>query len=83
MKISKVHIVAKDDGEAFHVGPIHIRVMEDGSRTNRRFGAVEITVCPIVIAGLDPAIHAEVLDGMADGAALIRPTGRKDYQRRP
>jgi mannose-6-phosphate isomerase-like protein (cupin superfamily) len=46
MKMSAVHIVAKDDGEAFHVGPIHIRVLEDGSRTNSRFGAVEITVPP-------------------------------------
>jgi quercetin dioxygenase-like cupin family protein len=41
-----VQIVSKDDGEAFRVGPIRIRVLEDGSRTDNRFGAVEITVPP-------------------------------------
>lgn len=44
--MSGVKIVPKDDGEAFQVGPIRIRVLEDGSRTDNRFGAVEITVPP-------------------------------------
>jgi quercetin dioxygenase-like cupin family protein len=44
--MSALKIVSKSDGEAFHIGPIHIRVLEDGSRTDNRIGAVEITVPP-------------------------------------
>jgi quercetin dioxygenase-like cupin family protein len=46
VKMSALNIVSKSDGETFHIGPIHIRVLEDGSRTDNRLGAVEITVPP-------------------------------------
>ncbi len=44
--MSGVRVVSKDEGEAFHIGPIRVRILEDGSRTDNRLGAVEITVLP-------------------------------------
>ncbi|WP_375419217.1 cupin domain-containing protein, partial [uncultured Hymenobacter sp.] len=39
-------LVAPSTGETFTVGPITIRVLEDGTNTDNRLGAVEITVPP-------------------------------------
>jgi quercetin dioxygenase-like cupin family protein len=39
-------MILKTEGEVLQAGPIHIRVLEDGSRTDDRVGAVEITVPP-------------------------------------
>jgi quercetin dioxygenase-like cupin family protein len=38
--------ISREEGEILHAGPIKIRVLEDGSRTDDRIGAVEITVPP-------------------------------------
>jgi mannose-6-phosphate isomerase-like protein (cupin superfamily) len=49
------NIVTEGVGEIIRLGPIVMRVLEDGSRTDNRFGAFEITVPPR-IAG--PPRHA-------------------------
>jgi quercetin dioxygenase-like cupin family protein len=51
-----VEIIASEAGEIFQIGPIRIRVLEDGSNTDNRIGAVEITVPPGV-AGPPPHLH--------------------------
>src|SRR5260370_42441900 len=43
-------------GEIVRIGPIQLRVLEDGSRTDNRIGAVEITV-PAATAGPPQHIH--------------------------
>lgn len=54
--MSTVEIVAADAGEIIQIGPIRIRVLEDGTHTDNRLGAVEITVPPGV-AGPPPHFH--------------------------
>ena len=44
--MSVAKLVAADSGESFRIGPIKVRVLEDGSLTDNRLGAVEITVPP-------------------------------------
>jgi hypothetical protein len=46
MLMAAVDITAAGTGETIQVGPIRIRVLEDGSRTDNRIGAVEITAPP-------------------------------------
>ena len=54
--MSTVEIIAADAGEILQIGPIRIRVLEDGSCTDNRIGAVEITV-PAGVAGPPPHLH--------------------------
>ena len=54
--MSTVEIIAAKLGEIIQIGPIRIRVLEDGSHTDNRLGAVEITVPPGV-AGPPPHFH--------------------------
>ena len=54
--MSTVEIIAAEAGEILQIGPIRIRVLEDGSHTDNRLGAVEITVPPGV-AGPPPHLH--------------------------
>jgi mannose-6-phosphate isomerase-like protein (cupin superfamily) len=54
--MAAVNITAAGTGEAIQVGPIRIRVLEDGSRTDNRIGAVEIIVPPGV-AGPPRHLH--------------------------
>lgn len=42
----QVNVTATSDGEIIRLGPVQIRVLEDGSRTDNRIGAVEITLPP-------------------------------------
>jgi quercetin dioxygenase-like cupin family protein len=42
----KVAITTTDRGEAIHLGPVLIRILEDGSTTDHRLGMVEITLPP-------------------------------------
>jgi mannose-6-phosphate isomerase-like protein (cupin superfamily) len=51
-----VNITAAGTGEAIQIGPIRMRVLEDGSRTDNRIGAVEIIVPPGV-AGPPRHLH--------------------------
>ena len=41
-----VNVTAGHEGEIIKVGPVQMRVLEDGSRTDNRIGAVEITLPP-------------------------------------
>lgn len=41
-----VHVVEPDDGEQLRAGPIHCRILEDGSHTDHRLGLIEATVPP-------------------------------------
>jgi quercetin dioxygenase-like cupin family protein len=46
--MTNVSIVSGSSGETLKAGPIQIRVLEDGSRTDNRLGAVMITIPPKV-----------------------------------
>ena len=54
--MTNVNIVSDSAGETFQAGPIQIRVLEDGSRTDNRLGAVMITVPPKVDQ-IPPHLH--------------------------
>jgi quercetin dioxygenase-like cupin family protein len=42
----KVSIVGPEDGEVFQLGPIRMRILEDGGTTDHRLGMGEITLPP-------------------------------------
>jgi mannose-6-phosphate isomerase-like protein (cupin superfamily) len=44
--MASINLVAAGTAEIIRVGPIEMRVLEDGSRTDNRIGAVEITAPP-------------------------------------
>ena len=44
--MTKASIVGPRDGEVVHLGPITMRIMEDGSTTGHRLGIGEITLAP-------------------------------------
>ncbi len=52
--MSHVKLVTKDSGELLEVGPTRIHVLEDGSRTDNRIGAVA-SVLPAGVSG--PPLH--------------------------
>lgn len=54
--MATVNITAAGTGDAIQLGPIRMRVLEDGSRTDNRIGAVEIIVPPGV-AGPPRHLH--------------------------
>jgi quercetin dioxygenase-like cupin family protein len=54
--MTNVSIVPGGSSETFKAGPIQIRVLEDGSRTDNRLGAVMITVPPKVDQ-IPPHLH--------------------------
>jgi quercetin dioxygenase-like cupin family protein len=43
----EVQFIKTGTGETFTIGPITVRVLEDGSHTDNRVGAVEIIVSPV------------------------------------
>jgi mannose-6-phosphate isomerase-like protein (cupin superfamily) len=44
--MTKASITGPEGGEAVHLGPITMRILEDGSTTSHRLGIGEITVAP-------------------------------------
>src|SRR6201996_7823559 len=44
--MTKVAITGPDDGEAIQLGPIRMRILEDGTTTAHRLGIGEITIPP-------------------------------------
>ncbi len=54
----EANVTAVSDGEIIQLGPVKIRVLEDGSRTDNRIGAVEITLPPQMPG---PARHFHVM----------------------
>ena len=78
-----IAIVDLTEGETIRVGPLRIRILEDGSHTNHRLGLVEVTIPPKV-DGPPQHIHREhdetffVVSGVAtftsgDEQVEIRP----------
>jgi len=56
LRMSSVNITPVGAGEIIKVGPTQVRVLEDGSRTDNRIGAVEVTV-PAGAAGPPQHLH--------------------------
>src|SRR2546430_12335125 len=44
--MTEVSVVAPDGGEAIQLGPIQMRILEDGKTTGHRLGVGEITIPP-------------------------------------
>ena len=44
--MTRVSVVAPDGGEAIQLGPIRMRILEDGRTTGHRLGVGEITIPP-------------------------------------
>ncbi|MDH6629647.1 quercetin dioxygenase-like cupin family protein [Streptomyces sp. LBL] len=44
--MSTVSLVGPDDGETIQLGPMRMRILEDGSTTGHRLGIGEITIAP-------------------------------------
>jgi quercetin dioxygenase-like cupin family protein len=44
--MSAVSVVGPDDGETIQLGPVRMRIIEDGSTTGHRLGIGEITIAP-------------------------------------
>jgi hypothetical protein len=42
--MTQVSVVAPDGGEAIQLGPIQVRILEDGKTTGHRLGVGEITI---------------------------------------
>jgi quercetin dioxygenase-like cupin family protein len=44
--MAQVSVVGPDGGESIQLGPVRMRIMEDGSTTGHRLGVGEITLAP-------------------------------------
>jgi mannose-6-phosphate isomerase-like protein (cupin superfamily) len=44
--MAQVSVVGPNDGESIQLGPIRMRILEDGSTTGHRLGVGEITLAP-------------------------------------
>jgi pimeloyl-ACP methyl ester carboxylesterase len=60
--MTEVSVVAPDDGEAIQLGPIQMRILEDGKTTGHRLGVGEITI-PAGTAGPPQHRHAQHDEG--------------------
>jgi len=62
MSMNEVSLVGPDDGEAIQLGPVRMRILEDGSTTGHRLGIGEITLAPHT-AGPPQHRHAQHDEG--------------------
>ncbi|WP_369241829.1 cupin domain-containing protein [Streptomyces sp. R21] len=60
--MNEVSLVGPDDGEAIQLGPVRMRILEDGSTTGHRLGIGEITLAPHT-AGPPQHRHAQHDEG--------------------
>ncbi len=60
--MTQVSVVAPDGGEAIQLGPIRMRILEDGRTTGHRLGVGEITI-PSGTAGPPQHRHAQHDEG--------------------
>jgi len=60
--MTQVSVVAPDGGEAIQLGPIQMRILEDGRTTGHRLGVGEITI-PLGTTGPPQHRHAEHDEG--------------------
>jgi mannose-6-phosphate isomerase-like protein (cupin superfamily) len=81
--MTEVSVVGPDDGEILLAAPARVRVLEDGSRTGHRLGAVEITVPPHT-AGPPQHRHARHDEGFYVVSGTVRFTvGEQDHDAGP
>jgi quercetin dioxygenase-like cupin family protein len=77
--MNKVSVVPPDGGEAIQLGPVRMRILEDGSTTAHRLGLGEITLPPHT-AGPPQHRHAEHDEGFYVVSGTARFTvGETDY----
>ena len=77
--MAQVSVVGPDQGEAIQLGPIQMRILEDGSNTGHRLGMGVITLAPHT-DGPPQHRHARHDEGfyVVSGAARFT-VGRDDY----
>ena len=81
--MTQVSVVAPDGGEAIQLGPIQMRILEDGQTTGHRLGVGEITIPP-GIAGPPQHRHAEHDEGFYVVSGTARFTvGDTSYDAAP
>ena len=81
--MTEVSVVAPDGGEAIQLGPIQMRILEDGKTTGHRLGVGEITI-PAGTAGPPQHRHAQHDEGFYVLAGTFRFTvGEDQYDAGP
>jgi mannose-6-phosphate isomerase-like protein (cupin superfamily) len=77
--MNEVSVTGPEGGESIRLGPIRMRILEDGSATAHRLGIGEITIAPHT-AGPVQHRHAEHDEGFYVVSGTARFTvGQKDY----
>jgi hypothetical protein len=71
--MTQVSVVAPDGGEAIQLGPIQMRILEDGKTTGHRLGVGEITIPPGT-AGPPQHRHAQHDEGFYEVSGTARFT---------
>ena len=71
--MTQVSVVAPDGGEAIQLGPIQMRILEDGRTTGHRLGVGEITIPPGT-TGPPQHRHAEHDEGFYVVSGTVRFT---------
>ena len=69
--MTQVSVVAPDGGEAIQLGPIQMRILEDGRTTGHRLGVGEITIPPGT-TGPPQHRHAEHDEGFYVVSGTVR-----------
>jgi mannose-6-phosphate isomerase-like protein (cupin superfamily) len=81
--MTEVSVVAPDGGEAIQLGPIQMRILEDGRTTGHRLGVGEITIPPGT-AGPPQHRHAQHDEGFYVVSGTARFTvGDASYEATP
>jgi mannose-6-phosphate isomerase-like protein (cupin superfamily) len=81
--MTQVSVVAPDGGEAIQLGPIQMRILEDGKTTGHRLGVGEITI-PAGTAGPPQHRHAQHDEGFYVVSGTARFTvGDTSYDAAP
>jgi mannose-6-phosphate isomerase-like protein (cupin superfamily) len=81
--MTQVSVVAPDGGEAIQLGPIQMRILEDGRTTGHRLGVGEITIPPGT-AGPPQHRHAQHDEGFYVVSGTARFTvGDASYEATP
>ena len=81
--MTQVSVVAPDGGEAIQLGPILMRILEDGKTTGHRLGVGEITI-PAGTAGPPQHRHAQHDEGFYVVSGTARFTvGDTSYDAAP
>ena len=74
--MTQVSVVAPDGGEAIQLGPIQMRILEDGKTTGHRLGVGEITIPPGT-AGPPQHRHAQHDEGFYVVSGTARQSGSR------